>query len=231
MKLMERALSKLAINAYLDREMKKPAGGIEAMYNPSSIDLSYEIDYIQNEAINEPDVTSEFSAARPGTLSLELIFDANLPGNKKSVDEQLTRLRAICCSIDEATKEPRFLQVKWGKMRWNGNGYFGGRMTSLAVRYTLFDRDASPLRAVATLTLKADESLVLQKSIRGGSAPKTVVVRAPSKGPLPLIAATVGAGVGAIGLDYLALAASNGLDNLNDFAPGKRLLVLATGGV
>ncbi len=223
--LMERALSKLVINAYIDREMKKSAGGMEAMYNPSSINLQYTGNYQAIEYINQKQVTNQFSTMRPSTLNLELIFDAKLPGNKKKIEDQLDKLRAICCSVDKATGEPRFLQIKWGKMRWNGMGYFAGRMQSLEVDYTLFDRDASPLRAVAKLGLEADESLVLQKSLQGMSAPKTVAVTAPAMGTLPMIAASAGVAVGAMGLDYLALAAGNGLDNLNDIVPGKRLVV------
>ncbi len=228
---IERALTKLIINAYSDREMKRSAGGIEAMYNPSSIDLQYTGNYTPIEYINQKQVINQFSMMRPSTLYLELMFDAKLPDNTESIDNQLDQLRAVCCSVNKETGEPRFLKVQWGNMRWNDKNkrYFAGRLQSLAISYTLFDRDATPLRAVAKLGLEADESLVLQKAIQGELAPKKVAIVAPM-GPLPTIATIAGAAVGSAAVDYLGLAVTNGLNNLYAIEPGSRLVVTTATG-
>lgn len=235
MKTLERGLVKLTIHAYVDRELKRAAGSIEVMYNPESLQLDYKAVYRENHALNDSSHVNSFTELHPGNLSLELLFDGHLPGNRKSVDGQLTELRTLCGIVDGRSQETRFLQVKWGTLSWHGSGYFAGRMTSMAVRYTMFDRDGAPLRANVTLDLLEDRSIVLQKSAQGLSAPRAAAARAPAGSPLPLIAS------GALGLlagaersigavDYLDLAYANDLDHLKAFAPGQTLVWPAESG-
>ncbi|KAG0187717.1 hypothetical protein DFQ28_005937 [Apophysomyces sp. BC1034] len=224
------ALAKLTLHGYLDRELKRQAGGMEAMYNPETLELNYEADYRDNEAINDDSLANCFTGLQPGCLTLQLLFDGQLPGNTKPVDAQLTELRTLCGIIDGRSRETRFLQVKWGKLSWHGDGYFAGRMTSMAVRYTLFDRDGAPLRASVTLSLIEDRSIVLQKAAKGLSAPSVSTLRAPDMSSLPLIASGALATGAALGgssvVDYLDLAYANNLDNLDDIQPGKRRAVM-----
>ncbi|AMS13812.1 hypothetical protein A3218_05695 [Pseudomonas chlororaphis] len=224
---LERGLSKLTISAYQDRELRKLVGTLQAMYNPESIGLSYSTDYVTDEHINSTQQSSRYQQVRPGELNLKLVFDALLPGNRKTVDAQLAQLRALCCSVLPETQETPFLKVVWGKMNWSGQGYYAGRMAAMSVNYSLFDRNATPLRAEASLSLRTDESLLLQKSLQGQSAPQVGTLSVPAMSSLALIAAGVATGAGAVsaGVDYLALAAANGLSNLNDFSPGDTLVV------
>lgn len=228
------ALAKLSLHGYLDRELKRQAGGMEAMYNPDTLELNYEADYRDNEAINDDSLANSFTGLQPGRLNLQLLFDSQLPDNTKPVDAQLTELRTLCGIIDGRSRETRFLQVKWGKLSWHGDGYFAGRMTSMAVRYTLFDRDGAPLRASVTLSLIEDRSIVLQKAAKGLSAPAVSTLRAPDMSSLPLIASGALATGAALGgssmIDYLDLAYANDLDNLDDIEPGKVLISPTNGG-
>lgn len=218
MGLLDVGLAKLTITAFSDREMKRKVGEIRAMYNPASIQLSYRTDFTEDLFLNRDANVSKYQKARPGGLNLELLFDARLPGNSASLDSQLANLRALCCDVDSSNNEPRFLQVKWGKMSWNGNGYFAGRMANLVLGYTLFDRDATPLRAKANLSLTADESLEAQQLSFNPSYTDMNIVTVPDVSPLALIAA-------ASTVDYLALAVTNDLDNLDDAQPGATLVV------
>ncbi|PMY29140.1 MULTISPECIES: hypothetical protein [Pseudomonas] len=218
MGLLDVGLAKLTITAFSDREMKSKVGEIKAMYNPASIQLSYHTDFTEDSFINRDADISKYQKARPGGLNLELLFDARLPGNNVSLDSQLANLRALCCDVDSKNNAPRFLQVRWGKMSWNGNGYFAGRMANLVLGYTLFDRDATPLRAKATLSLRADKSLEAQSLSFDSSKADMSIVTVPDVSPLALIAA-------ASAVDYLALAVTNGLDNLDDTQPGGTLVV------
>ncbi|WP_387689191.1 hypothetical protein [Photorhabdus sp. RM71S] len=218
MGLLDIGLAKLTITAFSDREMKRKKGEIRAMYNPASIQLDYRTDFTEYYFINCDKGVSKYRKARPGGLSLELLFDAHLPDNTASLDNQLAHLRSLCCEVDNSNNEPRFLQIKWGKMSWNGNGYFAGRMANLVVSYTLFDRDATPLRATATLSLTADESLEMwQASFNPGMANMNVV-SVPDVSPLALIASSTE-------VDYLNLAITNDLNNLDDIQPGETLVV------
>jgi hypothetical protein len=227
MGILERALSKLTISAYQDRELRKEVGRIQAMYNPESIGLSYNTKYEADKYINSTQQSNRYQQVRPGKLELKLVFDAQLPGNRKTVDAQLARLRALCCSVLPETKETPFLKVEWGKMNWNGHGYYAGRMASMSVKYTLFDRNATPLRAEVELSLSTDESLLLQKSLQGLSSPPVGTINVPDMPSLALIAAGIATGVGATGagIDYLSLAVANDLNSLNDVSPGDTLVV------
>ncbi|PHM60364.1 hypothetical protein [Xenorhabdus ishibashii] len=219
MSFLERNLSKLTLTAFKDREGKASAGSLQAMYNPDSIHLDYMNHYQKDESVNNTNQSNRYVLSKPTGLSLELLFDATMPGNNTPVETQLETLKSLC-AIDATTKVPHFLKVKWGKMRWENKGYFAGRANGLTVRYILFDRDATPLRANATLSLVADESFVIQAAEQQLKSPPTTTVTAIDKLSLPLIAA--GASTSLAGsIDYLTLAWQNALDNLDDFTPGK----------
>ncbi|AHG18627.1 hypothetical protein Z042_02610 [Chania multitudinisentens RB-25] len=222
MSLLERGLAKLTIDAYKDREGKVRAGtSLQAMYNPATLHLDYQTDYLQSQAINNEKQSSTYVQAKPAGLSLELIFDATMPGNTTPIETQLMQLKQLC-TVDATSKETRFLQIRWGKMRWESRGYFAGRTKGLSVSYTLFDRDATPLRAQVVLTLVADESLVLQETEQSLKSPAKVALRVQDGVSLALMAVSTASTL-AGGIDYLTLAWQNGLDNLNGFVPGEIL--------
>ena len=220
---LERSLAKLSITAFADRDLRHKVGALTAMYNPDAMHLNYTTRYLNTHSINSSIQSNNYAITQPGNLSLELVFDARMPGKKKPIDKQLTRLRQLCYDVNPSRGEPHFLKIKWGKMRWASKGYFSGRMLSLDYRYTLFDRDATPLRATATVVVSADASLALQESEKSLKSPPTRILKVPpGGGGLPLMAASASAGI-AGGTDYLTLAWSNDLDNLNDIAPGQIL--------
>lgn len=88
--------------------------------------------------------------------------------------------------------------------------------------YTLFDRDATPLRATVRLGLVADESFVIQQSLKAQSAPDRALVSVPELASLPLLALSA-SGALAGSVDPLSLAWDNDLDNLDDFQSGDML--------
>ncbi len=229
MSMFGRSLSKLKIDSYADRESAKQIGRIEALYNPESVSLSYETVYAKTDAVGSDMNSYRYQSTQPGALSLELLFDAYLPGNKKTVDEQLSDLRELCHAVDPKTKEPRFLKIIWGQMKWHGKGYFAGRLNSMRVDYTLFDNAGKPLRATAALTLIADESIVIQGSELGIMQPDVPVISVPDQSSLALMAfaasmSGVVASATAAADNYLDLAFDNDLNNLDDFAAGDLLV-------
>ncbi|PHM66681.1 hypothetical protein Xsto_01010 [Xenorhabdus stockiae] len=221
MSLIERGLAKLTISAFKDREGKTKIGSIQARYNPDSLQLDYQTSYQKSESINNDCESSGYTGSGLPTLSIDLIFDATMPDNNTPIETQLIQLKRLC-SIDAASHEPAFLQIKWGKMRWENRGYFSGRATGLSINYTLFDRDATPLRVTATLTLVADKSLVLQETEQKLRSPSKIAMRIQDGVSLALMASST-ASTFSSGIDYLTLAWQNGLDNLNGFVPGEIL--------
>jgi hypothetical protein len=107
-------------------------------------------------------------------------------------------------------------------MNWHGHGFFAGRPQQLSVNYTLFDRNAAPLRASATLTLKGETSDDIAK-LRAGQPASHQLVSLDGKTPLPnLLEQLNGA---ASQQNYLAVARANGLSNLSGLTPGQLLAI------
>ncbi|MGV7961258.1 hypothetical protein QPK13_09125 [Photorhabdus tasmaniensis] len=221
MSLIERSLPKLTLTAYKDRESKVSVGSLQAMYNPNDIQLDYQTRYQQDESVNNTSQSSRYVLSQPAGLSLVLLFDTAMPGNNTPIETQLAALKTLC-AVDASTNVPHFIKIKWGKMRWENKGYFACRVSGLTINYTLFDRDATPLRATATLSLVGDESFIIQATEKQLKSPPVTAVSVTDMLSLPLIALGAGASL-AGGIDYLSLAWQNGLDNLDDFTPGQTL--------
>lgn len=215
MSLLERGLSKLTLNAWKDREGKIPAGSMSAMYNPENIQLDYQTQFDTENTINTASKSNRYVISEPVGLNLTLLFDSQMPGNTTPIETQLAMLKSLC-AVDTATGSPYFLRITWGKMRWENKGWFAGRARQLSVIYTLFDRDATPLRATVNLSLVADESFVIQQSLKAQSAPDRVLVSIPDLTSLPLLALSASE-VLTGNVDPLSLAWNNNLDNLDNF--------------
>ncbi|ROP62296.1 hypothetical protein EDF81_0781 [Enterobacter sp. BIGb0383] len=229
MSLLERGLSKLTIGAWKDREGKIPAGKMSAMYNPESIQLDYQTRFRTEETINKASQSNRYVIAEPVGLSLNLLFDSQMPGNTTPVESQIAMLKSLC-AVNAATESPCFLRISWGKMRWENKGWFAGRANDLSVAYTLFDRDATPLRATVRLSLVADESFVIQQTELNQQSPAQALLGVPDLASLPQMALTASATL-ADSVDYLSMAWDNDLDNLDDFQPGDYLQALKGGGI
>ncbi|WP_211445238.1 CIS tube protein [Collimonas humicola] len=234
MSLFESSLSKLTIESYKDEKMTKAQylGRFEAMYNPAALDLSYSVQYSETAWINDTEITSGFNRVIPGDLNLELILDATMPGNSAPIDKQLAKLRQLTTPLTlnssvvannaaDAEGTP-YLKVLWGNMQWYDDKYFAGRLASLAVSYTLFDRDGTPLRATARIALKATSNRNSTGVPTAGREIPGTTITLPSASNLALAAMLAASAVlGAAGaIDYLTLAFDNALDCLDDFEPG-----------
>lgn len=221
MSLLERGLSKLTISAWKDREGKIPVGKMSVMYNPENIQLDYKTQYRTEDTINKAAQSNNYVLSEPAGLSLNLLFDSQMPGNSIPLETQLARLKSLC-AVNAGTEAPCFLRITWGRMRWENKGWFAGRASDLSVNYTLFDRDATPLRATVRLSLVADESFVIQQNERNSKALPAALIDVPDMASLSQLA--IGAGTTlASSMDYLSLAWDNDLDNLDDFQPGSVL--------
>lgn len=226
MTILGNNLSKLTIAAYATREQLTPPNPkdvMEVVYNPTSIQLSYRHQYDTLTSLGTATQKAAYQKSELGDLTLELILDATLPDSQSPVNEQLDQLNRICNDSRSEKAEPRSLRITWGRMQWHGRGYFAGRMSSMSVNYSLFDRNGTPLRATVTLSLLADESEVLQNSRREAETPKKGRIQIMSQSSLPLLASGLGVALGSSAVDYLAVAVANDLDHLGDPQPGSTL--------
>ncbi|MFW7226973.1 MULTISPECIES: hypothetical protein [unclassified Serratia (in: enterobacteria)] len=228
MSLLTCGLSKLTINAWKDREGKIPAGSMSAMYNPENIQLDYQTRFSTEDTINQVPQSNRYIISEPVGLNLTLLFDSMMPGNTTPIETQLMMLKSLC-AVDSATGTPYFLRITWGKMRWENKGWFAGRARDLSVTYTLFDRDATPLRATVSLSLVADESFVIQQSIKAQNTPDCALVSVPDMASLPLLSLSASETLSS-SVDYLSLARENDMDNLDNFQSGDLLRATKGGG-
>lgn len=231
MSVLERSLAKLTIRAYHDREMKRRAGSVEAMYNPDTLSLNYRTKYDTNSFINDDRQSSSYVGSSPGGLNLELIFDARMPGNERPLQTQLEELQALCYGVDPASSEPHFLSVSWGRMSVGGaeGRDFTGRATDFSISYSLFDRNGTPLRASVSLAMIADSSLILQRARMELKSPPVALISVTDVSSLPSLSAQ-SQSILKGGIDYLTLADCNDLDSLNAIEPGQTLMAPAPGG-
>lgn len=229
MSLLERGLSKLAISAWKDREGMIPVGQMSVMYNPDTIQLEYKTQYRTEDTINKASQSNNYVLSEPAGLNLNLLFDSQMPGNIIPLETQLAMLKSLC-AVNGGSESPCFLRITWGKMRWENKGWFAGRASGLSVNYTLFDRDATPLRATVNLSLVADESFVIQENERTSMALPTALIDVPDLASLAQLAIVAGTTV-AGSIDYLSLAWDNDLDNLDDIQPGNVLQATKGAGV
>lgn len=217
---LDRGLAKLTLEAFQGDGRQKKVGAFTAMYNPESVTLDYTADYNTAAGVNQHHEVSWYQQVKPPTLRLKLILDARGPQRGKPVDEQLRDLRALCFSVGERG-EPPYLRVNWGSMSWHGHGYFSGRLINLFITYTLFDRNAKPLRATASLVLRAQTSDEMA-TLKGASRGTSLGLQVQDKTSLPQLLAQSTAAVG--GAAYLAVAYANDVDNLSGLLPGQMLL-------
>ncbi|MCG1054780.1 hypothetical protein KQH49_07340 [Mycetohabitans sp. B5] len=210
----DHALAKLRVEAYADRDAVTATHTLTTLYNPSSIHLSYEADYVSQASLTTTWPGDAYRQVQPGSLSLELMF--NRWDQSDDVATAIQSLHRMCFGIepDSQTGEPMFLRVVWGQMRWHGDGYFAGRARSLRVAYTQFDRSGQVLQASARLTLMADGGLKRQLA---GKVRQALAHRVPGGDTLPLVAAQSGRSAAA--RDYLSLAYQNNLDSISVLAP------------
>lgn len=216
-------LARLTITAYANREMTERVGSIEATCNPETIDLNYRIDYQAEGFVNNEKAVSRYLRLQPGDLTLDLVFDAKLPDDTEPVQKQIDRLIHLCCALtgkENEPKQPSYLKVTWGKLKWGAADDYRGYVTSLKVSYTLFKNSGKPLRAIASLSLVALESLAVD-AMAPPDRPLPSVAVAPDLADLAWIAAKAGlAGTS----KYVQIADANDCDNLDDFQPGDTLV-------
>lgn len=133
---------------------------ITAQYNPHEIGIKKAIPWNAKGEQGKPakpnkskQDSHEFKGATTRSMTLELLFDGYETGD--SVEFFVEDLETMSSVRDpdskiEAMRRPHYCLVAWGE---RGMKPFRCVITSFAVRYTIFDSDGTPLRAVCTVEL------------------------------------------------------------------------------
>jgi len=128
-------------------------------FNPSDYTVSKVNRWSDGRQLSEEFPQREFVGGDPRELSLTLLFDAADTDHDDvaEVTDQLFTMLEVQPEVESGKKtaRPPTVTFSWGQV-----SSFTAVATQLRVRYTLFDVDGTPLRAVADISLTQVEKVV-----------------------------------------------------------------------
>lgn len=200
------------------------------MFNPSRLSVTRTVAWPTQEVTKRDTPEVHYSGAiEPSTLNVELFLDSydnDLPrGEKKSVREVTDRLIKLTQVIDEKHRPP-VCRLTWGKMG-NMKGFFQGVLENLALQFSLFMENGTPVRATATCTFKAwtpNEQDLKEQNLMSADVAKVWVVKRGQT--LATIAMHEYGNPG----KWRPIALANGIDNPMALDPGMVLVLPALRG-
>jgi len=146
-------LEKLKIHIYDDRKrIGMPQATFEAMFNPEFYSLKCANQYQDSQGINSSGASLKYSLSRPSEMSLKLILDGTGVAvvGSKNVYKEVEYFLKLTTKMNGNIHEPNFLKVEWGDL------IFNCRLTSVDIKYTLFNRSGQPLRAELNTQFSGD---------------------------------------------------------------------------
>lgn len=172
----------------------------------------------------------QFVKGEAETLSLELFFDSTDAGTGAgavAVTDKVEEFHKLL-SVRSSFHAPTIVRVTWGQdfpgVAMGDTETAGRAFTAIVLsvgrRFTLFNPDGKPLRAIVTVALKHYATLAQQlAAINLQSADHTRVHVVADGETLPLIAHDAYADAGL----WRVIADHNRLDDVRDLVPGTRL--------
>jgi hypothetical protein len=134
----------------------------EFLLNPTGVSTEQTAtwDKATDTTSNSDDPVLEFTSADPKSLSLELEFDTL--DSKENVYEKFIRSLENLTLIDSDLKRPPMVKVVWGQA--GGLPAFGGVVSSVSTKYTMFLPDGVPVRATCSVKMKQASTVRVKKS-------------------------------------------------------------------
>lgn len=189
-------------------------------YNPTTVSVTKMVGWrggAQRNAKRAPQ--QEFTGTKPGTLTLQLLFDA-IDNEGTPVASCVQKLLGWSVPTEKSTHnhrpQPPVLVLQWG-----GTWYFPCRLKRIKAKYTLFDSNGTPVRATVDVSLvEVPHDPPPQNPTSGGITGRKSV--------------RLGAGDSLPSLSYQeygdpnlwrALAEANGIDDPLRLRPGDQLLI------
>lgn len=218
-------LEKLLIEAYKDESYAQKDGELKLWINPEKYTRTYTICYNDRQAQGSPGGSPQFNKIPSEQMKLELVFDGTgviptaipgvIPFTGDGITEQIKRFTGLVFSYQGGIHSPRFLKLMWGTLS------FRCRLTELALTYTLFKPDGTPLRARGDATFLQFSSPELLAKEANQQSPDMTHVRTVHAGDtLPLLCWEIyGSGEW-----YPRVAAANGLTDFRDLRVGTQLV-------
>jgi nucleoid-associated protein YgaU len=129
---------------------KKGGGGerIEFMFNPKEISITKAVEW-KAKPSKKPTMP-EYAGTKPATITVEMFLDASEGGDVTTkVDALLDKMEPHPKTKNDKPSPP-FCSFGWGVKTYIDNAV----IKTVAVKYTRFKPDGTPIRAVANVTLE-----------------------------------------------------------------------------
>lgn len=183
-----------------------------AMLNPKELAYSKSVGWAEQAGTGRDFPDLQFTAGKSITISLELMFDRyEEKGDVRKDTDTLLKMALR----DEGLHRPPKVEVSWGGDIFQGG--FEGVVESVKVRYTMFEVNGTPCRAVATVGLKQAGGVS-----PSGNSPDIAKMRVVKRGEtLHSIAESEYRNAG----EWRRIADANNIDDPLAVQPGSKLLI------
>jgi nucleoid-associated protein YgaU len=219
-------LEKLKITAFKDalRKDAVPDMEFEAMFNPATYSETYALVLGKKQGVNASGAAVDYAYTKPSELTLDLVLDGtgvdemgiSLLGAPQTVKDRVKKFRQVTHDYDGDLHEPYYLKVAWGT-----HLVMDCRLSKVDIKYTKFERNGDPLRAVLTVKLVSDIDPKRRSKLENKKSPDVTHARIVRSGDtLPLLTKDIYGSSSS----YLDVARFNDLDDFRNLIPGRQLL-------
>ncbi len=183
-------------------------------FNPELYTENTKYDYYFHTPPGSSSAELKYNRIRAKQFNFNFLIDGTgATGQKKEVQAEIEILKNVI-AFDGEKHRPRTLLVLWGTY------YAMVCISKIDVKYTLFRKNGTPLRAELDITFTETTPLVLQNLIQGLLSPDLTSRRKVDAGDtLPLMCYKI--------YDdsryYMEVAKANGITNFRDIQPGVEL--------
>ena len=218
-------LEKMLITAYQRKNFTVKVGESKVYINPGKYSHTYEICYNDVQAQGSSGGSPDFNKIPSDRVEFELVFDGTgaipppvpgvVPFTGDGITAQLEKLKALMFTYNKNSHSPNYLVLVWGTL------FFKCRLESLALTYTLFKPDGTPLRARAHAAfIGFNDEMELALKANKSSPDLSHVLTVKAGDTLPLMCY----GVYGSSAYYPQVARVNGLTDFRNVAVGTQLL-------
>jgi nucleoid-associated protein YgaU len=128
-------------------------GVVRFQFNPKEVTISKSAKWERKPTKGSPKAgPPEFTGTEPAKMSLEMFLDAT-DSRDGSVVETVEALLACCVATEQSTAQkkpsPPIVVLHWGS-----TASFPAFITSVSAKFTLFNSDGTPIRAVCSVQME-----------------------------------------------------------------------------
>lgn len=184
-------------------------------FNPETYDERVETVFNQEQPIGADGRHNHFNRTQPRTFTFEFLIDGTgaTGDDKREVIAEIALFKKTV-EFKGADHKPSFLLLVWGTY------VVVAVLADLTIKYTMFRKNGTPLRAILTATFIEHKERVLQILTQGLLSPDLTSRRIVKEGDkLPLMCF----GVYDTPRHYLEVARANGLTNFRNLRVGTEL--------